>query len=219
MVDEDWTESIRGMVIGEAGGSRFSQGQEEDLSDILNRENLTESITVEGFMLVGQGSEGQGADVSVAGVEDLTDNFTRGASIGRFLELPEDVSALSIGRCHDARSLCDVSPFKHATSLKSVGMWECDGIECLASMSESSPDILERLESLYLETLKNFCVFITREGAATPPLQSNVAFAGLERLEDPPSSLPLNDHSQEPKELKSLEKVKIKLGRDADSLE
>uniref|UniRef100_A0A6N2MFI6 Uncharacterized protein n=1 Tax=Salix viminalis TaxID=40686 RepID=A0A6N2MFI6_SALVM len=44
---------------------------------------------------------------------------------GRCLELPEDVSALSIGRCHDARSLCDVSPFKHATSLKSfvdVGM-------------------------------------------------------------------------------------------------
>ncbi|KAJ6752110.1 hypothetical protein OIU85_002527 [Salix viminalis] len=60
---------------------------------------------------------------------------------GMFLELPEDVSALSIGRCHDARSLCDVSPFKHATSLKSFGMWECDEIECLVSMSESSTDL------------------------------------------------------------------------------
>nr|XP_034897865.1 probable disease resistance protein At4g27220 [Populus alba]XP_034897866.1 probable disease resistance protein At4g27220 [Populus alba] len=101
---------------------------------------------------------------------------------GRFLELPEDVSAFSIGRCHDARSLCDVSPFKHATSLKSFGMWECDGIECLASMSESSTDIFESLESLYLKTLKNFCVFITREGAAPPSWQSNGTFSHLKKV-------------------------------------
>ncbi|RQO85982.1 hypothetical protein POPTR_001G404800v4 [Populus trichocarpa] len=101
---------------------------------------------------------------------------------GRFLELPEDVSSFSIGRCHDARSLCDVSPFKHATSLKSLGMWECDGIECLASMSESSTDIFESLESLYLKTLKNFCVFITREGAAPPSWQSNGTFSHLKKV-------------------------------------
>jgi disease resistance protein RPS2 len=101
---------------------------------------------------------------------------------GRFLELPEDVSALSIGRCHDARSLCDVSPFKHAPSLKSFVMWECDRIECLVSKSESSPEIFERLESLYLKTLKNFFVLITREGSATPPLQSNSTFAHLKSL-------------------------------------
>ncbi|KAI5605510.1 hypothetical protein BDE02_01G357400 [Populus trichocarpa] len=101
---------------------------------------------------------------------------------GRFLELPEDVSSFSIGRCHDARSLCDVSPFKHATSLKSLGMWECDGIECLASMSESSTDIFESLESLYLKTLKNFCVFITGEGAAPPSWQSNGIFSHLKKV-------------------------------------
>ncbi|XP_034927231.1 probable disease resistance protein At1g61300 [Populus alba] len=101
---------------------------------------------------------------------------------GTFLELPEDVSALSIGRCHDARSLCDVSPFKHATSLKSFVMRECDGIECLVSMSESSTDIFESLESLYLRTLKKFRVFITREGAAPPPWQSNGTFSLLKRL-------------------------------------
>ena len=37
---------------------------------------------------------------------------------GFLSSLPEDVSSFSIGRCHDVRSLCDVSPFKHATSLK-----------------------------------------------------------------------------------------------------
>ncbi|KAB5521473.1 hypothetical protein DKX38_025792 [Salix brachista] len=63
--------------------------------------------------------------------QPLTTYFFTIGQLGRCLELPEDVSALSIGRCHDARSLCDVSPFKHATSLKSFGMWECDEIECL----------------------------------------------------------------------------------------
>ncbi|KAG5255032.1 disease resistance protein [Salix suchowensis] len=101
---------------------------------------------------------------------------------GRFLELPEDVSALSIGRCHDARSLCDVSPFKHATSLKSFGMWECDEIECLVSMSESSTDVFESLESLYLKTLRNFRVFIKREGAALHSWQSNSTFSHLKKL-------------------------------------
>ncbi|KAJ6298079.1 hypothetical protein OIU76_019247 [Salix suchowensis] len=101
---------------------------------------------------------------------------------GRFLELPEDVSALSIGRCHDARSLCDVSPFKHATSLKSYGMWECDEIECLVSMSESSTDVFESLESLYLKTLRNFRVFIKREGAALHSWQSNSTFSHLKKL-------------------------------------
>ncbi|KAG5255034.1 disease resistance protein [Salix suchowensis] len=101
---------------------------------------------------------------------------------GRFLELPEDVSALTIGKCHDARSLCDVSPFKHATSLKSFVMRECDTIECLVSISESSTDIFENLEILSLNTLVNFCVFIAREGAAPPPWQSNGTFSRLKRL-------------------------------------
>uniref|UniRef100_A0A6N2MDV6 Uncharacterized protein n=1 Tax=Salix viminalis TaxID=40686 RepID=A0A6N2MDV6_SALVM len=101
---------------------------------------------------------------------------------GMFLELPEDVSALTIGRCHDARSLCDVSPFKHATSLKSFGMWECDEIECLVSMSESSTDVFESLESLYLKTLRNFRVFIKREGAAPHSCQSNSTFSHLKKL-------------------------------------
>uniref|UniRef100_A0A6N2MS66 BED-type domain-containing protein n=1 Tax=Salix viminalis TaxID=40686 RepID=A0A6N2MS66_SALVM len=101
---------------------------------------------------------------------------------GRLLELPEDVSALTIGRCNDARSLCDVSPFKHATSLKSFVMRECDRIECLVSISESSTDIFENLEILSLNTLMNFCVFIAREGAAPPPWQSNGTFSRLKRL-------------------------------------
>ncbi|KAG5235528.1 disease resistance protein [Salix suchowensis] len=113
--------------------------------------------------------------------EVLVNNCNIGEK-GRFLELPEDISALSIGRCHDARSLCDVSPFKHAPSLKSFVMWECDRIECLVSMSKSSPDIFERLESLYLKTLKSFCALVTREGSAAPPLQSNSTFVHLKSL-------------------------------------
>jgi disease resistance protein RPS2 len=49
-------------------------------------------------------------------------------------------------------------------------------------MSESSTDIFESLESLYLKTLKNFCVFITREGAAPPSWQSNGTFSHLKKV-------------------------------------
>ncbi|KAL3576700.1 hypothetical protein D5086_021983 [Populus alba] len=75
---EDWIESMRGgelVVIDEGGRSTVSQGQRGDLSDT---ENLTESITVEGYMLINQGrvsSEGQETYVSNVGVEDLTDDF------------------------------------------------------------------------------------------------------------------------------------------------
>ncbi|KAJ6724423.1 hypothetical protein OIU85_022354 [Salix viminalis] len=67
---EDWIESMREgelIVIDEAGGSTISQGQGEDLSDT---ENLTESITVEGYMLINQGrvsSEGKETEVSGVG--------------------------------------------------------------------------------------------------------------------------------------------------------
>ncbi|KAJ6728031.1 hypothetical protein OIU74_006140 [Salix koriyanagi] len=75
---EDWIESMREgelIVIDEAGGSTISQGQGEDLSDT---ENLTESITVEGYKLINQGrvsSEGKETEVSGVGVGDLTDEF------------------------------------------------------------------------------------------------------------------------------------------------
>ncbi|KAJ6770470.1 hypothetical protein OIU79_021171 [Salix purpurea] len=75
---EDWIESMREgelIVIDEAGGSTISQGQGEDISDT---ENLTESITAEGYMLTNQGrvsSEGKETEVSGVGVGDLTDDF------------------------------------------------------------------------------------------------------------------------------------------------
>ncbi|RQO85987.1 hypothetical protein POPTR_001G405025v4 [Populus trichocarpa] len=86
MAMEDWTESTRWeelVVINEAGGSRGSQGQGGYLSDMLDTENLTQSRTVEGIALIDHVRvyEEQGADVSDGGVENLTDNFTRGVSI------------------------------------------------------------------------------------------------------------------------------------------
>ena len=86
---EDWIESMRGgelVVIDEAGRSTVSQGQGGDL---LDTENLTESITVEGYMLINQGrvsSEGQETDVSDVGVEDLTDGFIMVADESRVSE-------------------------------------------------------------------------------------------------------------------------------------
>uniref|UniRef100_A0A6N2MW25 Disease resistance protein At4g27190-like leucine-rich repeats domain-containing protein n=1 Tax=Salix viminalis TaxID=40686 RepID=A0A6N2MW25_SALVM len=49
-------------------------------------------------------------------------------------------------------------------------------------MSESSTDVFESLESLYLKTLRNFRVFIKREGAAPPSWQSNSTFSHLKKL-------------------------------------
>ena len=88
---------------------------------------------------------------------------------GDFLALPEGIQKLLIAKCHGARNLCNVQ----ATGLKSLVICECDGIDCLLSLSKFSPDILERLEILHLYWLKNLLVFFGREGASLQPLPSN----------------------------------------------
>jgi disease resistance protein RPS2 len=74
-----------------------------------------------------------------------------------FVTLPKTIQALEIVQCHDMTSLCAVSSMKHAIKLKSLVIWDCNGIACLLSLSRISADTLQSLETLCLSSLKT-CV-------------------------------------------------------------
>uniref|UniRef100_A0A6N2MFM0 NB-ARC domain-containing protein n=1 Tax=Salix viminalis TaxID=40686 RepID=A0A6N2MFM0_SALVM len=86
------------------------------------------------------------------------------------------LTKLVVAKCHDARNLCNVQ----ATGLKSLILCECDGIDCLISLSRFSTHILKRLETFHVYRMKNLPVLFGR-GATLQPLPSNGTFSCLQQ--------------------------------------
>jgi disease resistance protein RPS2 len=82
--------------------------------------------------------------------------------------LPKDVHDLEIGRCNNLRCLCDVPPLSHATELKSIFLFDCQGVEhILCSSSSSCTLTLQTLEILHLWDLDNLRVLFRKEKDAS----------------------------------------------------
>ena len=97
------------------------------------------------------------------------------------LILPADIQRLKLERCHDIRSLCDVLSLKNATSLRRCEIVDCDGQECLLSLSCTSSccTSLHNLESIELYSLKSMHILCKENEAAAQSFPPRGAFTCL----------------------------------------
>ncbi|GMN68786.1 hypothetical protein TIFTF001_037836 [Ficus carica] len=93
--------------------------------------------------------------------------------------LPQDVETLGIYKCRiDVSSLCEMIT---STNLRECYMSECDGLEHLFAYSSSIVPLLQRLEVLDLEEVRDLRGLIRRENVASLPLPP-VTFSSLKTL-------------------------------------
>uniref|UniRef100_A0A6N2NFX5 Uncharacterized protein n=1 Tax=Salix viminalis TaxID=40686 RepID=A0A6N2NFX5_SALVM len=105
--------------------------------------------------------------------------FIAGPAVPSLSGIHKTIQVLEIVQCHDMTSLCVVSSMKHAVKLKSLVIRDCNGVECLLSLSSISPDTLQSLETLHLLSLKNLCDLFTGQRAPPPPFPCNGTFSSL----------------------------------------
>ncbi|KAG5235529.1 disease resistance protein [Salix suchowensis] len=106
--------------------------------------------------------------------------FIAGPAVPSLSGIHKTIQVLEIVQCHDMTSLCVVSSMKHAVKLlKSLVIRDCNGVECLLSLSSISPDTLQSLETLSLSSLKNLCDLFSGQRAPPPPFPSNGTFSSL----------------------------------------
>ncbi|XP_017979820.1 PREDICTED: putative disease resistance protein At4g10780 [Theobroma cacao] len=84
--------------------------------------------------------------------------------------LPNDLRCIRISKCHDVRSLNEISFFRKATQLRVCDLIDCKGIECVLDLSviPSSSSSLQNLENLLLSELDRLSMLVKAEAAALP---------------------------------------------------
>lgn len=69
--------------------------------------------------------------------------------------LPNDLGDLYIEKCHDLKSLSNISLFHEANDLKKCEIRECEGMECMLDLSLSYYNSHQNIEEVDLEGLCN----------------------------------------------------------------
>ncbi|KAJ4845244.1 hypothetical protein Tsubulata_003859, partial [Turnera subulata] len=85
--------------------------------------------------------------------------------MGKFMGLPKGIRRVVFAKCNDARSLCNVDALQSLTRLKSMEIWECDGMECLLSLPKYT---FRSLEVLRFQGLNRLRFLFARELDLSP---------------------------------------------------
>ncbi|MFQ6658123.1 hypothetical protein Gotur_027522 [Gossypium turneri] len=109
---------------------------------------------------------------------------------GELIMHPIEIQELNIVECHYLRSLVDDnSSFKNVIDLRVCRIWECEGIECVVSLSSfasSSAHPFQSLEELDLQLLPKLSALIMNDegigSAATSTLASSATFSHLKLI-------------------------------------
>ncbi|OMO94623.1 Disease resistance protein [Corchorus olitorius] len=87
--------------------------------------------------------------------------------------LPHDVKYVSIEECHGLKSLSNICLLHEGNELKSCYIRNCEGVECLIDLSLSSCNsVLQNLEKLQLEDLRNLRELVREEAALASTFQN-----------------------------------------------
>ncbi|MFQ6668932.1 hypothetical protein Gotur_034381, partial [Gossypium turneri] len=109
---------------------------------------------------------------------------------GELIMHPIEIQELHILKCNYSRNLVDDnSSFKNAIDLRVCRIWECEGIECVVSLSSfasSSTHPFQSLEKLDLQLLPKLSAFIMKDAgigsATTSTLAPSTTFSHLKEI-------------------------------------
>ncbi|KAG8492322.1 hypothetical protein CXB51_009826 [Gossypium anomalum] len=110
---------------------------------------------------------------------------------GELIMHPIEIQELNIIKCDYLRSLVDDnSSFKNVIDLRVCGIWRCEGIECVVSLSSfasSSAHPFQSLEVLDLQNLPKLSALIMKDAeigsATTSPLAPSATFSHLKQID------------------------------------
>ncbi|PPD66859.1 hypothetical protein GOBAR_DD36261 [Gossypium barbadense] len=161
-------------------------GRFEDIGELnkfISSMQQSKKNLIEYYLLVGPYIMGRGREktVTIGEVENWE---------GELIMHPIEIQLLNIVNCDYLRSLVDDnSSFKNAIDLKVCGIWGCEGIECVVSVSSFasfSAQPFQSLEVLYLRDLPKLSALIMKDegigSATTSTLAPSATFSHLKKL-------------------------------------
>ncbi|TYI84943.1 hypothetical protein E1A91_D05G403000v1, partial [Gossypium mustelinum] len=161
-------------------------GRFEDIGELnkfISSMQQSKKNLIEYYLLVGPYIMGRGREktVTIGEVENWE---------GELIMHPIEIQLLNIVNCDYLRSLVDDnSSFKNAIDLKVCGIWGCEGIECVVSVSSFasfSAQPFQSLEVLCLRDLPKLSALIMKDegigSATTSTLAPSATFSHLKKI-------------------------------------
>uniref|UniRef100_A0A2N9HA76 AAA+ ATPase domain-containing protein n=1 Tax=Fagus sylvatica TaxID=28930 RepID=A0A2N9HA76_FAGSY len=126
--------------------------------------------------------------------------------------LPKDVHDLEIGRCNNLRCLCDVPSLSHATELKSIFLFDCQGSRAHTlkekdASAQVAPHTFSRLKGIHIDTCGKLKKLLTPGLLLQLHNMEHIDVGGCEQLEE------IIEEEEEEKEEEGMDTTKITLPR------